>query len=274
MAYERDKGSKVETDVITWRGMMTKVCDIPRDGRGNICSCDGQVMVAPYSKLDDWEMNATLFQGTIFIEENHGKKIASRQSQFSSTRPGQGPKSQDIMSFWGYKFETLSLLSEPWAETSREYIESRERQLVSNYAQYCSVVRTGFGKVKMIIGGEVDAVMDYKPEDKSQPVNWVELKTTAAVVNEREQIKFERKLLKFWAQSFLLGVPKIVVGYRSPQGILERLEELDTQSIPEKVRQHGKYLWDGQICINVASSFLECKSGYLRCETQLTDSQG
>lgn len=111
----------------------------------------------------------------------------------------------------------------------------------------------------MIIGGEVDAVMDVKPDDKSLPVNWVELKTTAAVVNEREQIKFERKLLKFWAQSFLLGVPKIIVGYRTPQGILERVEELDTQTIPDKVRLNGKGLWDGQICINFASSFLECK---------------
>jgi len=25
IAYEQEKGSKVETDIITWRGMMTKV---------------------------------------------------------------------------------------------------------------------------------------------------------------------------------------------------------------------------------------------------------
>ena len=32
-------------------------------------------------------------------------------------------------------------------------------QVVDNHAQYCSIVRTGFGKIKMIIGGEVDAGM-------------------------------------------------------------------------------------------------------------------
>lgn len=44
-----------------------------------------------------------------------------------------------------------------WDATSRDYIESREDQIVDNHAQYCSVVRTGMGAVKMIIGGEVDA---------------------------------------------------------------------------------------------------------------------
>ena len=57
----------------------------------------------------------------------------------------------------GYKFETLSLLPDPWHPTSREYIEGREDLVVSNYAQYCSVVRTGIGTTKMVIGGEVDA---------------------------------------------------------------------------------------------------------------------
>lgn len=29
--------------------------------------------------------------------------------------------------------------------------------MVNNYVQYCSVVKTGFGKAKIVIGGEVDA---------------------------------------------------------------------------------------------------------------------
>lgn len=212
-------------------------------------------MTVPFSHLDEWEMNATSFQGTIFIEENHAKKLESRQRQ-NHSGPQRGNMSQDMMSFWGYKFEALALMPDPWSETSREYIEGRADAVVSNYAQYCSIVRTGFGKTKLVIAGEVDAVEAYKPEDNSQPINWIELKTTAEVANDRDLVKLERKLLKFWAQSFLLGVPKIVVGYRSPQGILQRLEEIDTQTIPERVLR-GRRMWDGQTCINFTAAFLE-----------------
>lgn len=237
IAHERGKGSKAEADFITWRGMATKI------------------MTVPFSKLDEWEMNATLFQRTIFIEENHAKKLESRHQQYSSGA-SRGNMSQDLMSFWGYKFETLSLLPEHWSTTSREYIEAREDQVVSNYAQYCSIVRTGFGKLKMILAGEVDAVMDFKSDDPTVSTNWVELKTTAEVTSDKDQVKLERKLLKFWAQSFLLGVPKIIVGFRTQQGILQRLEEMDTQSIPEKVRLQGKNMWNGDACIAFTSAFL------------------
>lgn len=68
--------------------------------------------------------------------------------------------------------------------------------VVNNCAQYCSIVKTGIGKARMVIGGEVDAskrdkalipsgkvsnnfaVWDCKPENKDAPINWVELKST------------------------------------------------------------------------------------------------
>lgn len=49
------------------------------------------------------------------------------------------------------------MIPDIWDAVSREQIEERPNQVVNNKAQYCSVVRTGFGKTKLIIGGEVDA---------------------------------------------------------------------------------------------------------------------
>jgi len=237
IAHEQETGKRVEANLITWRGMMTKF------------------MAAIFTDRDGFEMNATLFQGTIFIEENHEYKRRSQARQ-SQQKPQPGRPSQDMMSFWGYKFETLCLLPSTWAETSRDYIENRENEVVNNHAQYCSVVRTGIGNTVMILGGEVDAVWDIKPTDGTS-VNWVELKTSAEIRNDRDMLGFERKLMKFWIQSFLLGVPKIIVGFRSQDGFLKKIEEMDTASIPGTVKRRGKGTWDGNMCINFTSTFLE-----------------
>ncbi|KAI9810992.1 MAG: decapping endonuclease targeting mRNA [Pycnora praestabilis] len=240
MATEKETAANCEADIVTWRGMMTKI------------------MASPFDNFNGFEMNATLFQGTIFIEENHDHKLSRWQSQ--RTQPQQpGRPSQDLMSFWGYKFETLSLIPNTWDATPREYIDNRDNEIVNNNAQYCSIVRTGIGKTKMVIGGEVDAVWDIKPIDKDSPINWVELKTSEDPQSERDMIKFERKLLKFWIQSFLLGVPKIIVGFRTKDGVLTRLEELQTATIPGTVNRRGKGTWNGNLCISFMDTFLDCE---------------
>lgn len=100
---------------------------------------------------------------------------------------------------------------------------------------------------------------DCKPENRDDPINWVELKTSAELAGEKSLLRYERKLLKFWIQSFLLGVPKIIVGFRSQDGILQRLEELETKNIPGLVKRQGKGTWDGNLCINFTAAFLECE---------------
>ncbi|CZS93688.1 probable Protein RAI1 [Rhynchosporium agropyri] len=225
MALEQETGKRVETDLITWRGMMTKI------------------MGAIFSDRDG------------FLEENHEFK---RQSQARQSRQVSQPgrPSQDMMSFWGYKFETLCLLPKTWDETPRDYIENRENEIVNNHAQYCSVVKTGIGRTTMVLGGEVDALWDSKPKDGG-PINWVELKTSAEIRHDGDLMNLERKLMKFWIQSFLLGVPKIIVGFRTQDGFLKRVEEMDTASIPSTVKRRGKGTWDGNMCINFASGLLD-----------------
>ena len=124
-------------------------------------------------------------------------------------------------------------------------IEAREAEVVNNHAQYCSIVRTGIGKTSMILAGEVDAVLGEKPDNPESVVPWVELKTSQELQGShpREIVKFERKLLRYWAQSFLLGVPHIVVGFRTQDGRLTRIQELQTQRLPGQVK-NGQRTWD------------------------------
>ncbi|EWZ45434.1 protein RAI1 [Fusarium oxysporum f. sp. raphani 54005] len=236
-AHEQETGKKIDANIVTWRGMMTKI------------------MAAPFDQMDGFEMNATLYQDCIFIEENNAYKIASRSNEGNNKRR-RGPP-LEVMQFWGYKFETLSTLPAPWAETSRDFIENRENEAVNNKAQYCSVVRTGIGKSVLCLGGEVDAIWDSKPEEKGSPINWVELKTSAEIRNPGGMENFKRKLMKYWIQSFLLGVPRIVVGFRTQDGILVEAREMETHRIPDMVNADPNPKWNADMCVNFAATFLE-----------------
>ncbi|KAL8340508.1 hypothetical protein RB601_006555 [Gaeumannomyces tritici] len=237
MAHEQSTGQKIDAQIVTWRGIMTKL------------------MSAPYENEDGFDLNATLYQGCVFIEEDFKCRMDARRAQ--DAQPWKAPIPREMYTYWGYKFETLATLPKPWGEISRDYIEGRESQQVSNKEQYCSVVRTGLGKTTLCLGGEVDAIWDSKPEH-GQPINWVELKTTAEVRNERDAMRQDGKLLKWWIQSFMLGVPKIIVGHRSRNGILVRVEEMQTAEIPNLVQSRSKgRSWDGNTCINFCSAVLE-----------------
>ncbi|KAG0040235.1 Dom-3 Z [Podila clonocystis] len=62
-------------------------------------------------------------------------------------------------------------------------------------------------------------------------------------------------LLKFWAQSFLPGIPTIIVGFRDDDGNVVHVQTFKTMEIPRLVR--GKEgAWDTTICINFLDSVL------------------
>lgn len=69
--------------------------------------------------------------------------------------------------FEGFKFETLYTIPDIWDNVSRDEIESRNEKQVSNYAQYCSIVKTSIGETSMVIGGEVDC---SKPPFSASPI--------------------------------------------------------------------------------------------------------
>ncbi|KAK0653831.1 RAI1 like PD-XK nuclease-domain-containing protein [Cercophora samala] len=247
--HEQQTGQPIDAKFVTWRGMMTKL------------------MGAPYDN-DGFEMNATLFQDCVFIEENWAGKAGREAVQNSGWK---GPISQEQMEFWGYKFETLATIPRPWGETSREVIENRGNEVVDNKQQYCSVVRSEIGGKVLCLGGEVDAIWDYKPKEPGAKINWVELKTSKVIQSPRDRFNFNRKLMKFWAQSFLLGVPKIIVGWRDRNGMLVDIEEFSTQEIDERVRREshsGDWPWRPWVCVNFASEVLDWIQQVIRADPQ------
>ncbi|XP_021892857.1 decapping nuclease DXO homolog, chloroplastic-like [Carica papaya] len=77
---------------------------------------------------------------------------------------------------------------------------------------------------------------------------YVELKTSRELEYHTEE-RFEReKLLKFWIQSFLAGVPYIVIGFRDDAGRLVRTERLRTKDITQRVKMKNYWQVNHLFC--------------------------
>ncbi|KAK3828930.1 MAG: RAI1 like PD-XK nuclease-domain-containing protein, partial [Benniella sp.] len=209
-----------------------------------------KIMCTPYTRNEPWQLRATLFKGTIYIEE-HVSPEKRKDAGGSNER-------HKLMSYWGYRFETIFIEE---VDLNDPELTGRIDGVVDTNLQYCTVARTKLGRNSIIMGAEVDCISEPKKPPPHNPLtNYIELKTSRVISNPRERNSFERhKLLKFWAQSFLPGIPTIIVGFRDDDGNVVTVETFKTMEIPRLVR--GKEgAWDTTICIN----FLDGVFNFLR----------
>lgn len=81
--------------------------------------------------------------------------------------------------------------------------------------------------------------------------------TGRAVLEEYVEIKTHGlgdvpswKMLKIWAQSYLAGVPRVIVGHRDESGFVRRITELAVTRIPKMAGIH----WDPCLCLTFLHS--------------------
>jgi RAT1-interacting protein len=80
IAKERTTNKKVAADIITWRGIMTKL------------------LTLPYSKQDDIDLNIVLFDDQIFIEEDF---------ELSNQKKRPMNDKDKLMMYWGKFFPAV-----------------------------------------------------------------------------------------------------------------------------------------------------------------------
>jgi RAT1-interacting protein len=79
------------------------------------------------------------------------------------------------------------------------------------------VYRTSLGGHRLLVSAEIDC--EEALPDGSRV--FVEIKTSGSMQTPESRCNFrERKLIKYWIQSYVAGVPTVVVGYRSEDGVL------------------------------------------------------
>ncbi|PWY97096.1 RAI1-domain-containing protein [Testicularia cyperi] len=220
-------------DVVTWRGMVTKICTAyDQDPNARI--------------QDPFHLNAMLVDGTLYLEEH-----TSESSRREKTAKEADPQMKRF-GYYGYSFESYCTVDEP-DQISLPFDHPATLGSpgappgwsgdVDTNVQWCQVVKTKLGCNRLVIGGEVDAAA-FRPHSSSPAEHLVELKTSMSITpytrnaarSISDQERFEKKLLKFFLQSYLLGISSIVVGFRDHHGLLTMHQEFETLKIPRMVR--------------------------------------
>ncbi|GIY21103.1 decapping and exoribonuclease protein [Caerostris extrusa] len=143
---------------------------------------------------------------------------------------------EKLMCSWGYKFEQYLAADTPVSKPNLS-VSVNEKE------EYCIVLKGRLDKHTLLYSAEVDGkdplYNNNRDKDPQSTQCYSELKTSRIITTERQHINFCRfKLMKWWLQSFLVGIPKVICGFRDDSGIVRKLEVFPIPEIPRMSREN------------------------------------
>ncbi|CCH61081.1 hypothetical protein TBLA_0E00180 [Henningerozyma blattae CBS 6284] len=202
--YEMNKNTKIKADIITFRGIIRKLISAAFDSE----------------QFNHVDLRVLVFDGQIFIKE------------IPQDEPELVGKAK-LNAYSGYKFETLATIPQPLPFVSRELLEKRPKKIVTTGDEYVSVVKTGISNCRLVLGAEVDCIFDFKESSKTNNIyHYAELKCTQQICTAQQARGFDKKIFRTWLQCFLVGIPRIIYGFRDDNMVLKSVEEFSTEEIP------------------------------------------
>lgn len=217
----------LHTDFITYRGVLTNI------------------MCTPYENQNEWLIGATKYKGTIYLyafeTEDHRRREENRDDH------------QNLMCFGGFRFE--SYITSPFhkveePEPSGDKVQGNKYQ---HHDELCCMVRTRIKDHSLVYGAEMDCVEKNIPVEKLKLNDFIEIKTTKTIHNQKQFETLCRfKMNKWWAQSYLIGCSKLVCGYRDDDMVVRSIEKFNVNDFPRM----GQSYWSNIVCLNFLDQFL------------------
>ncbi|WAR20967.1 DXO-like protein [Mya arenaria] len=215
--------SDVSTDFVCRRGLLKKL----------LCTT--------CARNDYWKFAVTLHHGTYYLCEYPTDKELKRVKKMTN---------EDKMTCaWGHKFEQYLTAD------SKGSVPNPDLPYNINEGFY-TVMESKVGAHTLVFSSEVDAVSLEIPDGTTGPSveHYVEFKTTTHA--SLEKVSFKRfKLLNWWSQSVLAGVPEIICGFRDDAGLVRKLETYTTQDIPT-IAGDIENPWKINVCWNFLDHLL------------------
>jgi RAT1-interacting protein len=157
------------------------------------------------------------FKGTYFLCEIETE--LAKKSELEMDEKGKQ------FSYWGHKFEPY--ITSDYSDCEEIRLDDIEHTADTG-DQFVSVINSNLNNKSLLYGAEVDCCFKRKHENLS---DYCELKTS--VGDSLASLPFERniKFLKWWLQSYISGIPKIIIGLRNNDGFVNKIVECSVDHI-------------------------------------------
>lgn len=219
-----DSGTRLRTDFVCFRGLLTML----------ICT--------PYETRDDWIICASKWKGTIYL--------CAFETEDAKRQRLQASGHQKKCMAWGRKFEQYMATANPGGCPDVE-------QPINEKAEFCVAFQSKLKNHRLLYCAEMDCVKtDTEVQDlkELQKTEFVEIKTSRIITHPGQYRSLKRfKFMKWWAQSFLVNISCIICGFRNDEGIVKEVREY---SVPELAKS-SKDTWNAAAGLNFCETFLD-----------------
>lgn len=190
------------------------------------------LLQTPYNTSSEWTFLAEKREGCVYLD------VRRTQSELDGSRNMH--ENQKRGAYAGRQFEIFSTHAKASEATSDHEKDARsstsEERVVNENEEYCGLFSTTLSGKRLVVAAEIDC---YDNGGDAAEDNYVELKTFRVLQREKDTFVFERfKLLAFWIQSFVVGIPKIVCGFRNDNFEICKLQTFKTTDIPSFCRKY------------------------------------
>lgn len=183
-----------------------------------------KICTSPYKPKKPWTIYVAHFKGSLYI--------------IPASFDPQTVKTEDRSDLWGNKFE--------------QYLKGDPDEILDPNEEYRSVLRLAVGGHSLLYSPEIDcADPDAYLEDHKDMGAFVLIKCIKDAT--RNSFYYQQsRLSDWWLDNMLTGIPRIIVGNCSPDGLVHTIEHLKTEDLPAL----GENKWEPNVYINFLVSFL------------------
>ncbi|KAK9506803.1 hypothetical protein O3M35_008670 [Rhynocoris fuscipes] len=185
-----------------------------------------KVMNTPFERQDGWVICASIKNDKIYLYPFETDEDKEKQKNASDY--------QKRCCSWGYKFEGFIFSDKPLEKPhGNGYVPENE---------FNCIYETKLNNHRLLLAAEMDGVISDKEItnlEELKKAEFIEAKTSIHLDCTKHKISFGRyKSGKWWAQSFLVGIKTILVGYRNYDGLVSRLEKISVKDLTRRFPEY------------------------------------